>query len=221
MMKYCKNCDVKYKSDINKCLICNSTLEELNNGFEDNYPTYVKKGVFKKHFYNFFLLLNIISIIATLFVDYSVNKSLYFSLIVSSSNIYLIIFLKLILSNRSFVLKSFRLTFINVSYIILLGHILRSVSWALDIVFPSMLILNTLILLITTFVKRNNWQKYFIFLLISVLSNLLIILLNIFNISNTTWLITTSFLLGLSVLIFLLIFTPKDVKEEIKRRFHL
>lgn len=221
MMKYCNNCKVNYKNDITSCLICHSNLDEINDNYEDNYPSYVKRSMFKKYFYNSFLLLNIISIIVNIFIDYSFNNKLHYSLIVSSSNLYLIIFLKLLLNNKSYIIKSFQLTFINIIYIILLGHIIKSTSWAIDIVFPSLLILNTIILLITTFVKSNNWQKYAVFLLLSILSNILIILLNIFKLTTITWLVTTSFLLGLIMVLFLLIFTPKDIKEEIKRRLHL
>jgi len=220
-MKFCKTCNIKYKNDISNCLICNDILIEINNDYVNNYPTYIKENMFKKYFYNIFLILNIISIVTTLFIDYSYNNSFFFSLIVSVSNIYLIVFLKLLFNNKSYVIKSFQLTFINVVYLITLGHILNDITWAIDIVFPSLLILNTIILLITTFVKSKNWQKYAIFLLISVLSNILIIILNVLNITTIKIFINISFLFGLLVIISLLIFTPKNIKEEIKRRLHL
>lgn len=222
-MKHCDNCKISYKNDLDVCLICGDDLrtDEDHLTLEYNYTKYVKESVFKKYFLKSFILLNIVSILVTLYIDYTLNKSLSFSLIVGVSNLYLIFFVKVALNNKSIVIKGIEFLFLSAVYFILLGISIDSYDWVIDLVLPFILIANTLMLTIMSLVKRNDWQKYAVFLLISIFANILIILINILGFSQIKWAITASFLYGVATLISLLIFTPKNVKEEILRIFHL
>lgn len=219
-MSYCKNCEIEYKTNLDKCLICG---DNLNNEVElkFNYQPYVKESMFKKYFLKAFMLLNILSIIITISIDYVYDQTLYFSLIVSLCNLYFILFLTIIFSHHSFERKVFNSVFLSSILVILIGIIIKNYHWAIDLVLPFLFISNTLMLTIITFVKRKTWQDYAPPLMLSILANILVILLNFFNISVVKWPILVSFFYGLSTLLGLMIFTPKDIKEEFIRRLHI
>lgn len=219
-MSYCKNCEITYKTSLEKCLICGDNLEHEEN-LSYNYQAHKHVSPIKKYFLKAFILLNIISILVTLTIDYIDDSQLYFSLIVSLCNLYLIIFLNLLFNHYSVIKKLFTSIFLGSTLIVLIGILIKDYHWAIDIVLPFLFISNTLMLTITLFVKRNVWQEYALFLILSVFSNILIVLLNVFNISNTSWAITVSFFYGISTLLGLFIFTPKDIKEEFLRRLHI
>lgn len=219
-MSYCKNCEISYKNSLEKCLICGDTLEHEDN-LTYNYQEHKRVSPLKKYFLKTFILLNIISIIVTITIDYINNGQLYFSLIVSLCNLYFIIFLNLLFNHFSVIKKIFASIFLSSTLIVIIGIIIKDYHWAIDIVLPFLFISNTLMLSITIFVKRKDWQDYALFLILSALSNILIVIINILNISNDTWAITVSFFYGISTLLGLFILTPKNIKEEFLRRLHI
>lgn len=220
MMNYCKNCKIEYKTNLDKCLICGDNLDNSTK-LPFNFKEHKKVSSFKKYFINGFILLNIISILVTTSIDYIENGTLYFSLIVSLSNLYLIAFVKLILNHFSVLVKMFTAVFLTSFFLLLFGLVINDYHWAIDIVLPFLFITNTLLLTITIIVRKKHWQSYALYLILSVFTNILIVFLNIFNISNTTWAIAASFYYGISTLLGLIIFTPKNVKEEFLRRLHI
>lgn len=219
-MNFCKNCEIEYKANLSKCLICGDTLNN-NQELPFNFKEHKRESSFKKHFIKAFMLLNIISILVTTSIDYIENGSLFFSLIVSLSNLYLMLFVRLIINHFSVLVKIFTSIFLTAIFLILFGVVIDDYHWAIDIVLPFLFITNTLTLTITIIVKKKNWQNYALYLMLSVLSNILIVLLNVFNISNISWAISLSFFYGISTLLGLIVFTPKNVKEEFLRRLHI
>jgi len=220
-MKYCKNCNTYYESSHSHCLLCHNELASVDEKSVSNFAPYIRKKNKYTFFTKSFSLVNIISMIISMFIDYSVNKVLSWSLIVSVGNLYLILFLLTIIRKTRFSYKVINILIISTLEIIAIGFLTDDYHWALDIVFPFILIVNTLFLTIMLIVKRKEWQDYIFLLFGAILFDLLSILLNILKVSNITWAITSSFIFGLITLIALLIFSPKDLKEEFSRRFHV
>lgn len=220
-MKYCNSCKVYYDNDLNNCVVCKTQLTLLDDNFNNNYPTYKRKYNVKSFIYKLILFLNILSILSTIFIDYLINAKLTFSLVVSLSNIYFILFLKIILNFKSLLNNLLNLSIINIVYLIALGLLLNNYYWAIDFVLPFLLMLNSLTIFTISLFNYKKRDKYINLIFIGLIFNILIIFVNIFNLSNIKWAINTSFIFGLSLFIFLLIFMPKDMKEELKRRFHI
>lgn len=221
-MKSCSNCNIKYDSKIEHCLICHTVLnDDSKNDLIDNYPTYKKTKDTNSIINKIVLLVNIVSIIISVFIDFSINKSLSWSLLVSISNIYLIILFRVILSKLRTSLKIINLIILTTLLVVGIGLILEDYHWAIDIFLPFALITNTLTITIIILSRRSKWRDYISFLFISIIMNLLLILLNVFRVTNIRWAVTACFLYGLFTLFSFVIFTPKDLKEEILRRFHV
>ncbi|VEU80881.1 DUF6320 domain-containing protein [Haploplasma axanthum] len=220
-MKSCKNCDIKYDSPVEYCLLCHNELHEDGTPTEYHFQPYKKSKSSISLLFRIFILINLASIIITSFVNYSLSRKLDWSLIVSVSNIYLIILLWIILYSPKFVIKLLGFIVLTTIEILAIGFLIKDHHWAIDIVLPFSLISSTLLLTIVLLSKKNKWQDYISFLLTSIGFNLLVILLNIFKITQIKWAITASFFYGLLTLIGLIIFSPKEVKEEFMRRFHI
>lgn len=221
-MKYCKNCDIKYDEPIEKCLLCeNHLLDDNTTHTHEHYPTYKKEKRTNEIARRITSLVTIVSIIVVLFIDYSISKKLSWSVIVVASNIYLQFLFMIIFSKIRTSIKIFNLTILTTILVVVIGIIINDYHWAVDIFLPFALIANTISIMIIILSRPKKWRDYISFLITSIFLNLAIIIFNLVNLTNTTWAVTTSFIFGLITLIGFIIFTPKDLKEEIKRRFHI
>lgn len=221
-MKYCENCKINYEKDLKKCLLCGDDLisNEVDSTI-NSYPTIKKTKDPLNIIYRTFILLNIISIIVSIFVDYNADKNLSWSLIVSSGNISTLFFLKLLFSESKLVLRIISFLFISLIELIIIGYVSKDPSWAIDIVLPLGSSIITIFLTVVIFSKSKRWQDYAISLIISCIINISLILLNIFNVTVTKWPVLVTFFIGLSTLLLLILFAPKKLKEELLRRFHI
>ncbi|WP_026392163.1 DUF6320 domain-containing protein [Haploplasma modicum] len=221
-MKYCENCKINYEKDFKKCLLCGDDLISNETDLTVNsYPTIKKTKEPLNIIYRTFILLNIISIIVSIFIDYNADKNLSWSLIVSSGNISTLLFLKLLFSESKLVLRIISFLFISLIELIIIGYLSKDPSWAIDIVLPLGSSIITIFLTVVIFSKSKRWQDYAISLIISCIINISLILLNIFNVTVTKWPVLVAFFIGLSTLLLLILFAPKKLKEELLRRFHI
>lgn len=220
-MKYCKTCKINYEAPIEHCLLCSDSLEVTSELEVNNYPNYRAKSKFSKYFIKGTFLLNIMSIIICLSVNYLVSKNFTWSLIVSVSNLYVILFVRLLLAESKIISRLFLIIAISILELLAIAYLTNDISWAIEIVLPFILMLNTIILVVFTFAKRDNWQDYTLFLILSTLTNMGLIVLPILNVTSINWAIITSFFVGFFTLLLLLIFTPRNLKEEFLRRFHI
>lgn len=220
-MRYCKTCDVKYEAPLDNCIICSDALEKSENEvIHYDFAPYQKKSNKSEIFFKGLFLLNLMAIIISLTLEFIIDKTFDWSLIVSVSNLYLILFVRTLKSHSKFAIRLFWIVILSILELLAIGFLTDDFYWALDIVMPLSLILNTILLIVFTLSKRKRWQDYAMFLIISSLSNMTIILLPIFEVAQTNWAYIASFLFGLFTLISLFIFSPKDLKEEFLRRFH-
>lgn len=220
-MRYCKSCKVHYETPLEDCLLCSDKLNHLSEHESYNFPPYKAKSKFTKYFIKGTLFLNVISIIISLSVNYLVSKEFTWSLIVSASNVYILLFVKTLLSDVKFITRLILMITLSILEILAIAFLTSDPSWAIEIVLPFSIILNTIILLIFTFFKKKRWQDYTLFLILSTLTNMGLILLPIFNVTTNNWAIISSFFVGLFTLLALIVFTPKNLKEEFLRRFHI
>ena len=220
-MKYCKNCQIKYDSPINKCLLCQNNLEKIDDDIEiNNFTKHIKKKKTLQIIFKSFIVLNIISIVTTLLINYYSSKQFTWGLIVSISNIFLVLIIGLIISKAKTSTKISGSILLATILTIIISFIIENYHWAIDIVLPFSLIFITFINTIITLSKKSKWQDHISMLLISSFLNIIIFILNIVNVTNTKWAITGSLLYGVITILALLIFSPKDLKEEFLRRFH-
>jgi uncharacterized protein DUF6320 len=220
-MRYCKTCHIHYDTDLDHCLLCDGELEIK----DDDQSVYKFKDITKKPRSNFyfrlFIFLNVMSILATLTLDYMSGLPLSWSLIVSLTNLYSIIML-LTLGNPTFWVSKFTKTIVfTISMVVLLGLAIRDHSWAVDIVFPLAIASTMLILTILIFSNRKKWFDYFASLFIITVIGLVPGLLILLNVLTIIWPSIVVFVYSILTLLGMIFLPSASSREEFKRRFHI
>src|SRR5690554_1133495 len=189
MMKYCKNCDLKVKTPLNKCILCDDTLQYYDNKVHQyNYPEYKRKSTFFKTLLKIVITLNLASIFINIYIDYFNNgTNLSWSLIVAISNLYLILIFWLISINKRLFSKILLGILLSSIYVITIGFILSDYIWAINYILPFSIISNIMIITLLLLINRSKWVDYVTTLLLLTILGMSSILLVIFNVTTVYW----------------------------------
>ncbi len=220
-MKYCKTCNVHYDTPIEHCLFCHGDL--VND--ETHEPTYKYMPVTKKKKPNlwlrFFVLLNMGSLIISLGLDYFDGMPLSWSFTVGAANLYAIALTIFGFSSSTWPTKLNRLMITTVAGLFLIGLSLRDYHWALDYVFPFVIIAQILTLSGVILFNPRKWLDVSANLLIMSILGLIPSVFFLLDINVVNWptlaCVSYSFITLLGI-----IFIPsKESREEFKSRFHI
>ncbi|MFA5068258.1 MAG: DUF6320 domain-containing protein, partial [Candidatus Izemoplasmatales bacterium] len=70
-------------------------------------------------------------------------------------------------------------------------------------------------------IRRINYRDYIFYLIAILIFSLVPIILVLVTVINVAWPSIAAFGLAIFILLFIIFFFPKSIKEEIKKRFHL
>lgn len=220
-MKYCKSCKLNYDTDLEKCLFCNQTLE--NHG--ETEPMFKFAILTKKRhthfFYRFFIFINIISALVSIYIDYLGGLPLSWSYIVALTHAYVVTMFILMWSASLWISRISKIIVVSILSIILLGLAINDASWAIDYVFPLSIMANMLMLSLIIIFNRKKWFEYFGNLFIISIIGLIPGLLNILRVTVVTWPSAASFTYASVTLLGMIALPSKASREEFKRRFHI
>lgn len=220
-MRYCKTCQIHYDTDLIHCIFCNGELEIP----EDDQTSYKFKPITKKRhlgfFFRLFVFLNFISIFLSLTIDYLTGMPISWSLVVSSTNVYVIAALFILLYPSFWASKFTKMMVATILVVILIGLSIREVSWAIDYVFPFTAMSVSLVLTALIISNRKRWFEYFPPLFISILVGLLPGLLILLKVAQVHWPSLVSFIYSAVTLLGIIFLPSKSSREEFKRRFHI
>ena len=158
-MKYCKTCHVHYDTTLEHCLLCNGELE-IENEQEVTYK-FTEYGSKKasRFFYRLFIFLNIISILVSMYLDYSDGLPLTWSLVVSITNFYAVIMFVLLTVPTIWTSKLTKSIIVTTGSLILVGLAIRDHHWALDYVLPFAVMANILLISVLIVFNKKKWYK--------------------------------------------------------------
>ncbi len=94
-------------------------------------------------------------------------------------------------------------------------------GWALNYVTPLAFLACNLAISFIIWIKRINYREYLIYLLTILVFSLVPIVLLLVNVITEEWPAVASFGAALFILLVIIFFFPKSIKNEIKKRFHL
>lgn len=222
-MKYCKNCQVKFDTSLKRCILCDDKLQFYNNKIAVyKFTPYKRKARVFIFLYKLSLLLNVISILTVLYVDYTSNNGLLtWSLIVVISNIYFMLLMTVIYNRIRWISKIVLMIILSAATVVMIGFVIKDYLWALNYVLPFSLMSNLLILTFLIFINKDKWIDYVATLLFISLLGISTILMSIFKVITVMWPTTALVFYSLATLFGLFVFTSKDVKEEFRRLFHI
>lgn len=135
-MKYCKSCHVHYDTDLEHCILCNGELEQEGDQISVYKFSDVTKRSTSRFFNRFFIFINVISALICLYLDLISGLPLTWSLVVTITNIYVIVMFIILAVPTLWTSKMTKSIIVTVMAIILIGLAIRDYSWAIDFVFP-------------------------------------------------------------------------------------
>lgn len=224
-MKKCDKCNITIETKQPYCPLCHQVLSgETDPDFKEVYPEYVTLRrqvlpITKK----ILLFLTILSIIILAIINIADFNGRYWSLIPIGSIVYFWFLVRVgVFSKRNI---AFRLGLLTVLLILLLiaidySNIEANNGWSINYLMPILLSSCNLAISVIIWVRRLNYRDYFFYLLIVIIFSLVPLILGLFKVVEVLWPSLTSFAIALFILLFIVLFFPKSIKEEIKKRFH-
>lgn len=229
-MKHCDKCNVDVKTNFKYCPLCHQVLSgEDDPAFSEIYPECIPSRreilpLTKK----IMLFVTTVSI-ATLFLVNLLTKQTvdtWWSLIPIGGILYFWLVLRYGILSRQNV--AFKLAFLTTLLILILNLIDQSFGeidyrgWAIEYVTPLALLACNLAISSIIWIKRINHRDYIVYLLtILVFSLVPLLLVWIGVIAKNTWPSIAAFVAAMFILLVIIFFFPKSIKEEIRKRFHL
>jgi len=220
-MKYCKTCHVHYDTTLEHCMLCNGELESDGNVTETYKFSECEKRKASRFFHRLFIFLNIVSILITLYIDYSDGLPLTWSLVVSITNLYAVVMFVLLAVPTMWTSKLTKSVIVTIGMVILIGLAIRDHQWALDYVLPFAIMSNILLITLLIFINRKKWFDHFSSLIIITFLGLVPGLLNLLNVTEVTWPSVACFSYALVTLLGIVFLPSKASREEFRRRFHV
>jgi len=220
-MRYCKTCQINYDTNLEHCLLCGGDLKfDSDDHSTYKFPEVTKRK--KSNFYfRFFIFLNIICALITMVIDFISGSNLSWSLIVTSTNVYSILFIFILLNPNFWASKLTKLILSSILVAVIIGLSINDYTWAVDIVFPLTIVSTMLLLTILILTNRKKWYDYFAPLFIMSLIGLIPGLLLILDVTFIHWPSVVSFLYSSITLLGIIFLPSKSSREEFKRRFHI
>lgn len=226
-MKYCDKCHVEVRTNQPYCPLCHQVLSgepEVNR--MEIYPEFVPLTrevlpLTKK----IILFITIIAIITLLAINLAVWEGRFWSLLPIGSILYTFLILRIGIFSRQNI--AFKLAILTTVLILILNAIDQQITsvpykgWALNYVTPlSLISCNTAISMII-WIKRINYRDYIFYLLTILVFSLVPFILYIFGVIDILWPSVVAFGAAIFILLIIIFFFPKSIKEEINKRFHL
>ncbi|MDO4555510.1 MAG: DUF6320 domain-containing protein [Lachnospiraceae bacterium] len=219
-MKQCKRCDMLIMDHSSVCPLCHSVLTGEGEG-EDAYPSMAQElqrtRMLSKIFYFSLILIGALSA----FINYLTFSGLYWSVIVLAGIGYCWFTVSYTAMHRTnlgakVIWQALGIIVLTVIIDVVTGY----KGWSIRYAVPGLLLLANLALVIMMMVNPASWQGYFMCqIAVTFLSILPLVAAALGFVDNMLIAIITcgvSFL----VLIGIIIFLDRKVKNELKRRFH-
>ena len=120
---------------------------------------------------------------------------------------------------------AFRIALLTILLILLLIYVDYSTTvendgWSTNYVMPILLLSSVLAITFIIWLRRINYRDYFFYLLIILIFSIVPLILAFANVVTVFWPSITAFGAATFILLFIIFFFPKSIKEEIKKRFH-
>ena len=220
-MKYCKTCHVHYDTTLDHCILCNGELEQEGETLSTFKFSEMTKRSTSRFFTRFFIFLLIIASIISIYLDYQDDKTLIWSLVVTTAAFYLISLRSAIFVSTIWTSKFVKSNLLSIIAITLIGLSIGSYDWAIEYVITFAIIFNIFIISLLIIFNKKKWFDYFSSLIIIVLIGLLPGLLILFSWITVVWPSRICFAYSLFTLLGIISLPSKSSREEFKRRFHI
>lgn len=220
-MRHCSKCDVKVADNINNCPLCGRDLAEPTQeqsfvGYPNDKKWYDKR----KLVLNIFLVAVLIGTALCLAVDLFVNQNVTFTWYTISGCMFFILDIYFPIKKQwSFNTISTIFGISCVLYILFIELYTNTFGWGVNYAIPFFILFMSLYSTIIIFTR--NYYKGFEFVLPLIIFTIMATVLFIvcYCLKFTIWPSFSVFLASLTMLIIVIIFKHKQVKQELGKSF--
>jgi hypothetical protein len=226
-MKHCDKCNVEIRSNRKYCPLCHQSLSgETADLPKEVYPEFMMLRREVQPFMKKLLTVaSIVSIVVLLTIDLMEADGKMFSLIPIGAILYFWLVVRYGVLTKQNV--AFRIAFLTTILIGVLNLFDQNFSepvyrgWALNYVTPLLLLADNIAILGIILVKRINYRDYLFYLLTILVFSLIPLILAFFRVITIVWPSIATFSAAILILLVIVFFFPKHIKDEIRKRFHL
>ena len=224
-MDKCINCKVSLYSQHNICPLCGKSLTDRETvTSETSYPRYIRtvgRGEFiiKK----LFLFVTIVACAVSIFINAFTlgEKLILWSVIVSVSMISFWLIINITFGKRISIGKKILYDYGIISAFLIAIDIYADFGkWSTTYVIPFLTVAVAIILTIMAVSNRKNYRDYLGGLIAIFFVSFFPIIIFVFSFSTQAWTSFIAILYCLLTIVGLIIFSGRNFKQEIKKRFH-
>lgn len=219
-MRKCLKCNVFIASSSNVCPLCNTPVE---SGSE--YDVFPIVHYDYKHHDILLNILKVCSIIATLlclFLNYTINREISWSLFVIAGILSFWLTLVTALRGRKHFMKMLFVEMILIIIVSIMWDYFTGFHfWSINYCLPFLCSIYTICILLMRIFRVNLAKDFIFYATINSMIGLVPGILLIFNEVTVLWPSYVSVIISMIILVFLLVFNKRQVKNELERRFHI
>lgn len=231
-MNRCENCNIYIYDDTEICPLCHSILADVSEdekervietyGDEAPYPD-VTEGIKRVNFaMRLLLFIFILTEVAAVIVNLLTTPKFLWCLLSLVGLAYIFLFLRHWIKHDSgYSAKIGLQIFMSMVLMVIINVVIGKPYWSLEWCLPGMIILGDVLVFIFMLLYRENWFSYILLLVLMVICSVILwVLFALGFIKSIILLIICSAISGVFLLV-VAIFKDREVKRELKRRFHV
>lgn len=220
-MRECKACNIKVNGDKERCPLCrNDTLEINKKKSEALYPeiSNIKKNniVIK-----IMILLSVLISGICILVNYLVDEYLHWSAICIAGIIYAWVTILYSIKNNVNIASHVMLQTIAISILtIVIDITIGYRGWSVELALPIIISIANITIFVLYLITRRKYIKYIIYQVVVFVFSMIPLGSLIIGFTNNILPTAISTFIALMALICTVMFSSREVKDELERRFH-
>ncbi|MGG1633274.1 DUF6320 domain-containing protein [Paenibacillus sp. FSL K6-3182] len=223
-MRLCNRCNVSVDDQHDYCPLCSRPLGNRGNSASE-YPSYAKlhqeTAVFTRT--KLFLFLTISAIVLSITINLltlQLNPKLW-SAIVTTGLIYAWVIVKDTILSKAHIGKKILFHYaILALFLLVIDIFVGFMKWSTTYAIPLFGMAATFMMTLLAIIKKSLWHNDIGYLLAMFFISLCPAILFIFQLADVIWPSVAAIVYSLLTIIGMIIFSDRQFKEEIKKRFH-
>ena len=195
---------------------------EPTDALENMYPdvrNVMRRRIFLSRIYLFSSLIAELILVA---INILCNSTIWWSAITGLGLLYGYMVLRYaIIGEAGYRSKTIVLSMIGILSVISVDFITGFKGWSVDYALPGVILLMDVGIAVCMIVNRRNWQSYIALQLAMILSSLIPIALNLFELENNSHMAFAPLIISLLLFAGTMILGGHRASTELKRRFHI
>lgn len=220
-MSRCRNCNVIIADETKKCPLCRQVLEDAGEGV-NKYPDLRTANRKLRLACNIILFISIVLGSIFVLVDYETEGPLLWSLIGVLTLVYLNVLMRVTVAGKSgYQFKTVCTTVMGILMLYGIDVLTGNHGWALNYVYPALVIAMDVTILVLMIVNRRNWQSYLMIQILMIIMSFIPFFLYLGGILYDVRVIGVAICGSVFLFLGTVIIGDQRARTELKRRFHI